>query len=402
MSDWRTLRLDEVADRVATKNTAGYTRVMTVSAGRGLVDQEEYFTKRVASNDLSGYLTLEPGDFVYNKSSSKDAPWGVIARNDSGTPALVTSLYIAFRPRTDVVNPDFFLLACNSSTFFDSLRGRLREGARAHGLLNVRLQEFFAADVPIPPLAEQHRIIDLVASVDALVEVLDRECTLALSALAALRRELLQPRSHWETAPISELAITATGRAFPNRYQGAPSGVLPYFKVSDMVFEGNEREMRFAPNWVTEESMPAVKPRVCPAGTVIFPIIGAAMLTEKRRVLTRDAAFDQNVMGLILGDRVTSDFMFAVMSSIRLGDISQSGAVPMVNQKLVGAIPVAVPPLDEQKAIGATLRQSHLHVESLQDELHRLRSMRSTLVAALLVDEVRIPAAYDLFLAEVA
>jgi len=65
---WPKLRLDTVAERITQRNDDGLERVVTVSAEFGLVDQERFFTKRVASKDLSGYWVVEPGDFVYNKS----------------------------------------------------------------------------------------------------------------------------------------------------------------------------------------------------------------------------------------------------------------------------------------------------------------------------------------------
>lgn len=395
MTEWPILRLDEVADRVAVKNSAGHDRVMTVSAEQGLVEQEKFFNKRVASADLSGYLVVEPGDFVYNKSTSINAPWGVVARYEGDGPGVVTSLYIVFRAQTEVVDSAFMLLACNASAFFDSLRGTLREGARAHGLLNVRLGEFFGAKVQVPTLPEQRHIVDVVAAVDSQIETLTIEIERARRATTALRETLLEPKAHWKSVRIDEVATPATGRAFSERYQGVPSGVLPYFKVADMNAVGNERKMRTAPNWLTAESAAHVKPRICPAGTIVFPIIGAALRTEKRRVLVRPSAFDQNVMGLILGDRVSSEFMFAVMSSVRLGDQSQTGAVPSVNQGLVSAIQFALPPLHEQEEIGARLRSFYEMADAATDELARLRMFRSALLAALLNQAIEISDSYD-------
>ncbi|MBN9158140.1 restriction endonuclease subunit S [Microbacterium sp.] len=401
MSEWEVKRLDDVADRVTSKNSVGHERVLSVVAGQGLVDQESYFKKRVASADLSGYWIVEPGDFVYNKSTSQDAPWGVVARWDGDGPAVVTSLYVVFRARRDV-DSDYLLHACNSAFFFDSLRGKLREGARAHGLLNVRLDEFFGAHLLFPSLAKQRRIVDLMHAVDAQFESVITERDRLNRTTSALRADLLTPAPHWERVSIGEVAVTATGRAFPPRFQGQTSGVLPYFKVSDMNLPGNEREMRVAPNWLTEESLSQVKPRVCPAGTVLFPIIGAALRTEKRRVLVQPSAFDQNVMGLILSDRITTDFMFAVMSNLRLGELSQKGAVPSVNQKLVSAICFALPPLEEQMLIGEQLRALYARRASLEDELSRLRMLRSSLLTSLLTQEIEIPDSYDRLLEEVS
>ncbi len=47
---------------------------LTISAQYGLIDQNEFFDKRVASKDVSGYYLIENGEFAYNKSTSTDAP----------------------------------------------------------------------------------------------------------------------------------------------------------------------------------------------------------------------------------------------------------------------------------------------------------------------------------------
>lgn len=164
---WELVRLTDVASRLTTKNCQALSRVLTVAAGYGLVDQQTFFTKKVASEDVSNYWVVEPNDLVYNKSTSKGAPYGVVARHLDDRPGVVTPLYIVFRAIPLRTSPEFLELACNSSAFFDSLSGTLREGARSHGLLNVRLQEFFSATFPLPPIAEQRRIVDLIGALDA-------------------------------------------------------------------------------------------------------------------------------------------------------------------------------------------------------------------------------------------
>jgi len=107
MTEWPEVRLSNIASRVAQKNDVGIKRVLTVSAANGLVDQETYFTKKIASRDLTNYWVVEPGDLVYNKSTSKDAPFGVVARHYADEPALVTSLYIVLRADVAKVVPEY-------------------------------------------------------------------------------------------------------------------------------------------------------------------------------------------------------------------------------------------------------------------------------------------------------
>ena len=81
---------------------------LTISAQYGLIDQNEFFDKRVASKDVSGYYLIENGEFAYNKSTSTDAPWGAIKRLDRYENGVLSTLYIVFKIRNEEeVNSDF-------------------------------------------------------------------------------------------------------------------------------------------------------------------------------------------------------------------------------------------------------------------------------------------------------
>src|SRR4051794_25998837 len=90
---------------------------------------------------------------------------------------------------------------------------------------------------------------------------------------------------------LADVATLAGGTAFPNREQGRTDGEFPFFKVSDMNTEGNERAMTVCANWIDDAARKRLGARVWPEGTVIFPKVGAALKTEKRRYLSRPSAF---------------------------------------------------------------------------------------------------------------
>lgn len=82
---------------------------LTISAQYGLIDQNEFFDKRVASKDVSGYYLIENGEFAYNKSTSTDAPWGAIKRLDRYENGVLSTLYIVFGIKeNNLVDSDFW------------------------------------------------------------------------------------------------------------------------------------------------------------------------------------------------------------------------------------------------------------------------------------------------------
>ena len=79
--EWKLIKLSDICQRVQTKNTGNQCRqVLTIAAQHGLVNQEDFFNKTVASENLEGYYLLQKGDFAYNKSYSGDYTWGAIKR----------------------------------------------------------------------------------------------------------------------------------------------------------------------------------------------------------------------------------------------------------------------------------------------------------------------------------
>ena len=89
--------MGDLVDRVTRKIQDLVSELpLTISAQYGLIDQNEFFDKRVASKDVSGYYLIGNGEFAYNKSTSTDAPWGAIKRLDRYENGVLSTLYIVF------------------------------------------------------------------------------------------------------------------------------------------------------------------------------------------------------------------------------------------------------------------------------------------------------------------
>ena len=100
-----------MVDRVTRKNTNLESELpLTISAQYGLIDQNEFFDKRIASKDVSGYYLLKKGEFAYNKSTSSDAPWGAVKRLDRYENGVLSTLYIVFALKENGnINSDFLV-----------------------------------------------------------------------------------------------------------------------------------------------------------------------------------------------------------------------------------------------------------------------------------------------------
>ncbi|ELC8389502.1 restriction endonuclease subunit S [Clostridium perfringens] len=164
--EWEKVHLNKFVERVVRKNKDNVSkRPLTISAQYGLVDQEEFFNKLVASKNLEGYYLLKNGEFAYNKSYSTGYPFGAIKRLDKYENGAVSTLYICFKVKNNI-NSDFIVQYFESSKWHKEIAMIAVEGARNHGLLNVSVSDFFETIHYIPCLEEQNKISKFLLNID--------------------------------------------------------------------------------------------------------------------------------------------------------------------------------------------------------------------------------------------
>ena len=180
--EWKRVRLCDVVQRVTTRNkTNKCTRVLTIAAQYGLIDQQEFFNKQIASSDLTTYYLLHRGDFAYNKSYSSDYPWGAVKRLDNYDEGVLSSLYICFCPNHSI-DSDFLRHYFESTKWYRGISEISGEGARNHGLLNMSVDDYFNTMHRFPSIEEQTCISHVLNS-------FDRKVLIEESILEKLRRQ---------------------------------------------------------------------------------------------------------------------------------------------------------------------------------------------------------------------
>ena len=174
---WEQRKLGDVVNRVTRKNQDLVSELpLTISAQYGLIDQNEFFDKRVASKDVSGYYLIENGEFAYNKSTSTDAPWGAVKRLDHYENGVLSTLYIVFGIKeNNPIDSNFLVSYYNTNLWHKGIREIAAEGARNHGLLNIVPADFFETELMIPQdIEEQKQIGKFFKELEALITLHQR------------------------------------------------------------------------------------------------------------------------------------------------------------------------------------------------------------------------------------
>lgn len=186
---WKQYKLSDFATRVTRKNGNQTDIPLTISAQYGLIDQRDFFSKTVASTDMSGYYLLQKGEYAYNRSTSNDYPFGSIKRLELYPMGAVSTLYLCFAIKEEVVNSDLAKWYFESSQWYKGINNICAEGARNHGLLNVPTDGFFNTvhTLPSDP-SEQLAVVDYLSNIQKKYEAAQR----CLQAIENLRSGLLQ------------------------------------------------------------------------------------------------------------------------------------------------------------------------------------------------------------------
>ncbi|HGG1427307.1 TPA: restriction endonuclease subunit S [Escherichia coli] len=189
---WKLYALSKLFQRVTTKNNGKSNNVVTISGQHGLIKQEDFFKKTVASDTLDGYFLLKKGQFAYNKSYSNGYPMGAIKRLNRYPEGVVTTLYICFELTTPKKScGDYWEHYFESGLLNNSLSQIAHEGGRAHGLLNVKPSDFFSLKVAVPGFEEQQKIASVLSAADTEISTLEKKLACLKDEKKALMQQLL-------------------------------------------------------------------------------------------------------------------------------------------------------------------------------------------------------------------
>lgn len=211
--EWEQRKLGDITKRISRKNlNLDSTLPLTISAQYGLVDQRKFFDKQIASKKLENYLLLKNGEFAYNKSYSKDYPFGAIKRLNNYKLGVLSTLYIAFKPVS--INTDYLEEYFDSTKWYKEIYKRATEGARNHGLLNISPQDFFELNLSIPNnRIEQERISKILKLLSLVITLQQRK----LEQLKTIKQELIKrvfSNHNWGTVRFKDIVQLNRGLTY--------------------------------------------------------------------------------------------------------------------------------------------------------------------------------------------
>ena len=366
--DWEQRKLGEIVERVTRKNQDLVSELpLTISAQYGLIDQNEFFDKRVASKDVSGYYLIYNGEFAYNKSTSNDAPWGAIKRLDRYENGVLSTLYIVFRIKDEkVTSSDFLTAYYDTNNWHKDIRAIAAEGARNHGLLNITPNDFFQTELMFPQdIEEQQKIGNYLKSLNNLITLHQRKC----EQTKKLKKFMLQkmfPQNgkvvpeirfegfteDWEQRKFGDLgSVAMCKRIF--KEQTASEGDIPFYKIGTF---GSKADAFISSELFEEYKEKFQYPKV---GDMLISASGTIGRTVE---YTGEEAYfqDSNIVWFKHDERIDNSFLKCIYTIVKWSGIEGSTIKRLYNDNFLKT-EFLMPAVPEQMKIGAYFaRLDHL------------------------------------------
>lgn len=186
----------------------------------------------------------------------------------------------------------------------------------------------------------------------------------------------------WEIKKLKEVC------SFVGGYTPSPSllcteGCIPYFKVSDMNRYGNSREL-----YNTELYLKEAK-KTYPAGAIVFPKNGGAVLTNKKRILVTNSVVDLNTGVAIPNSVVNVDYLYFFFCGVDFCNFVKEGTLPVLKIKEIGELPIFLPPLEEQERIVEILDREFERIDALKANAEQNLQHAKDLFQAALKQELQ-------------
>lgn len=193
--------------------------------------------------------------------------------------------------------------------------------------------------------------------------------------------------NEWRNTTLGEVCQLRAGSVFPPALQGKSYGMYPFAKVSDMNLAANAVCIQEANNWVDDEDLRQLKAKPFPLGTTVFAKIGEALKANRLRYIVRPTIIDNNMMGAIPAHgAVDSRFFHYALSQFDFGEVAGGTALPYLTVAVLSQLELALPPIEEQRAIAHILGTLDDKIELNRKQNETLEAMARALFKAWFVD----------------
>lgn len=267
-----------------------------------------------------------------------------------------TTYFVRTREGYDFDTKFLFYLLCKIDL------SRLRTATGVPGLTR---EDAYRERIPVPPIEEQHRIVDLLSRAEGIVRLRREAEKKTAELIPALFLNMFgDPATNpkgWPASLFGAVGVLDRGRS-RNRPRDAKElydGPYPFIQTGDVSNSGG----RITGYTATYSEAGLAQSRLWKRGTLCITI---AANIAKTGVLEFDACFPDSVVGFLPGEQVRTAYVQAWLGFLQptLEANAPQAAQKNINLEILRNLPIPLPPL----ALQETFEQRCSDVISIQSQ----------------------------------
>jgi type I restriction enzyme S subunit len=306
-------------------------------------------SRRVAATaaDVEKY-GLKKGDVLFCRSSLKLD--GIAFNNvylGEDNAALFECHLIRISPKLEAISPVFLNWILRSPQF----RAVAKSKSKTATMTTIDQQSLASIAIPLPPLAEQRRIAEVLDRAEAL-RVKRRAALAQLDSLAqSLFLDLFgdpatNPRG-WPTSRVGDLGEIGTGSTPSRAVEENFGGEIPWVKTTEVNWEViTDTEEK-----ITSKGMRSSRCKLYPKGSIVVALYGQGKTRGKAAVLGVSATTNQACGILQPSEKYDTSFLLQQfrLSYQRLRGLGRGGNQENLNLGLLSDFTMLLPPIPLQR-----------------------------------------------------
>jgi len=413
--DWEVKRLNEIAEQMyyglsvsGVDTPTQYKLITTTSINKETfkLDEEKIpfcnliTNKDRKSKELTKYL-VKKGDILISRSGTT----GITILIDKDYNNMLFGSYLIKIRLNSIIDPKFFWYFAQSPFYWKQISSR---GAT---IKNINLEILRNLRVPIPPLEEQKKIVEILNTVDSIII----DTTNLIEKLKLLKEKTLNSLitgkiwhkefkdtefgkipKNWEVVKLGEIAVDIY--RYPTyyniKYVDMDKGV-PEVR-GELIKENGELEDDLSKyRFISKETSQRFSKTILHEDDFVLSVRGTLGKVAIVPKFLEGANITANLMKISLNrlkcyPPFFKQFFLSDFFRKNLDNISSQTTIKTIQASKLKSIKIPLPPLEEQKKIVEILSTIDNKIELETKYLEYLKRLKEKLLAALMMGKIRV------------
>ena len=396
-SRWDVLRSKYLFREIDDRTDTGTETLLSMRQAHGLIPHAKVSTKPVTPEELKGYKRVRTGQMVLNRMQASNGMFAV-AREDG----LVSPDYAVFQPLR-LMEPDYFVDLFKTTIYRAKFRQESKGlGTGMSGFLRLYSDRFGAIHVPKPPEEEQRKIVQFIRAYDLRVRrlirnkrqlirllseqkqaIINRAVTRGLNPNVAMKPTgiawMPEIPEEWVVTPLRHLSTCLDGKRVPLEASAREKmlGEVPYWGANQIIDHLND--------FLFDEDL------------ILLGEDGAPFFDRNKPVafFSQGKVWPNNHIHVLRpksGNR--PEFIVHALNCVDYTNYVGGATRDKLTQSYMKAIPIPIPPEDEQDAILEHLARECTPLDEMAERASReiglIQEYRERLIADVVTGKLDV------------